>query len=83
MPLPDSQFGGIRILGLIPPHATEPPWVVWALGAPQLPWSLGFSFGGSVVSHTVPYHDDCLFTFLPQLCVLYSEALWQRAIFSL
>ena len=31
-----------------PPPATEPPWVVWALGALQLPWTPGFSFRGSV-----------------------------------
>ena len=48
------------------------------------PGHQGFLLEGLWGSHTVPYHHDCLFTSLPQLrvCVLYSEALQQRAIFS-
>ena len=45
----------------------------------------GFLSEGLWVSCTVPYHHNCLFTFLPQLCVhfLYGEALLQRAVFGL
>ena len=48
MSLPNSQSGGMGILGLITPPATGLPWVVWAPVVPQLPWPLGFSSGGSV-----------------------------------
>ena len=79
------NFGGMRMLGSHHhPPTTKPPWVVQALGAPQLPWQSGFILEGLWVSCTVPYHHDFLFTSSPQLhvCVLYSEALWQRAILS-
>ena len=53
-------------------------------GSTALPWPQGFSCGGSVSKPCCPYHHNCLFTSLPQfcVCVLYTEALWQRAISS-
>ena len=49
------------------------------------PGHWGFLLEDLWVSHTVPYHHDCLLTSLSQLCVciLYREALQQRAIFTL
>ena len=94
MPLPDSQFGGMMIPGgwgmmipgLLNPllqlsfHGWFGHWVHC-----YCPGHQGFLSEDLWVSHTLPYHHDCLFASFPQLCVcdLYSEALWQRAIFSL
>ena len=86
MSFPDSQFGGMRILGLIT--------TLMQLGfhgwfghqvCHNCPCHQGFLLEDLQVSCTVPYHQDCLFTSSSQLCVhvLYSEALWQRAVWSL
>ena len=49
------------------------------------PGQWGFLSEGLQVSHTVPYHHNCLFTSSPQLCVcvLYGETVQQRTVFSL
>ena len=85
MPLPDSQFGGMRVLRLINPllQLSLPGWFGhWVCCYYLGHW--GFLSEGLWVSCTVPYHHNCLFTPLPECCVhvLYSEALWKRAIFS-
>ena len=79
------NFGVWGSLGSFPHPTAGSSWVVWAPGLPWLPWPLGFSFGGSVAKLYCFYHHDCLPTSLPQPCVhiLYGEALWQRAVFSL
>ena len=64
MSLPNSQSGGMGTLGLIPPPATGPPWVVWALVLPQLPWPLGFSSGGSVIKPCCSLPPQVHFYFL-------------------
>ena len=79
------NFGAIRILGLISSPATGFPLAAWAMGCCNCPGHWGFLPEGLWVSHTVPYHHDCLLTAFPQLCVciLYGEALQQRAVSSL
>ena len=51
------------------------------LGCCNCPDHWGFLQEGLWVSHTVPYHHNCLLTALPQLCVhiWYGEALQQGA----
>ena len=85
MPLPDGQFGGMRILGLIPLlqlglHRWLRHW-----DCCNCPGHQGFLSEGLWVSHTVLYHHNCLLPSLFQLCVciLYGEALQQRAVFIL
>ena len=84
MSLPDSQFGGMRVLGLST-LLLQLNFLRW-FGHWEhcyCPGHWDFLLEGLQVSCTISYHHDCIFTFLPQLCVciLYSEALWQRAIF--
>ena len=69
--------------GLSPLPATGLPQLVGALGSPQLPWPLGFSFRGSAGKPYYSLPPQLPFYFLISLCVcvLYSEALQQRAIF--
>ena len=84
--LPNSQSGGMGILGLISP--LQQLHFFRGFGHMQCcyhPGHQGFLLEGLQVCSVVPYHHYCFFTALPQLgvCVLYSEALWQRAIFCL
>ena len=84
MSLPDSQFRGMRILGFST-LLLQLNFLRWFGHWKHChhPSNQSFLSEGLWVSHTVSYHNDCLFTSLPQLCVhiLYGEALWQRAIF--
>ena len=71
--------------GLSPSPATEPPWVVWAPGAPQLPWQLGFSFRRFVGKPYCSLPPQLPFYFLASaLCMCFVQ--WgpeERAVFSL
>ena len=85
MSLPNGQSGGMRILGLISPLQQLD--FFRGFGHRQCcycPGHWGFLPEGLQVSHVALYHHDCFLTALPQLGVhaLYSEAMWQRAIFS-
>ena len=71
-------------LGLFPLLQLGLHWWFWHWGYCHCPGHWGFLLEGLWVSRTVPYHHNCILTTLPQLCVciLYSEALQQRAISS-
>ena len=82
MPLPDSQFWGMR--ADFPLLQLSFHWWPGQWGCCNCPGYQGFLPEGLWLTCTVPHHHDCLLTALPQLCVciLYGEALWQRAISS-